>query len=432
MVAKQPVVFKFRDEVVSNSVFREEAVAHQKNRLHGEVIIVPSVASKLTTIFLSTWVLLLIFWLTTNTYAKKESAIGWIEPDDGLLKVYAKNSIGKVKDVLVEEGESVKKDQPLVIINGDRILEDGTNLEDALLAQYLEQKSLLTNQIKHLEEKYILLEQDALNQFNSSALELEQIQQQISTITQRLSLLRQKRIKFEKMSDKGNVSQIDLANVKEKELSLKNELQSYLRTKIKQQDALSQLETRLQVMPSDKLSELDSYKSRINDISQKIFQLKAARGHIIRAPRDGFVTNLDAYHGQQTNAVVPLMSIVPKTSNMIAKILVPARSAGFIEKELEIDLRYDAFPYQKFGVFNGVISKVGNSVLLPLELKDTPITVKEPVYMVEAELENQQINAFGKTLQLKSGMTFSVDVTLHERNLIEWLFEPLLSLSGKV
>ena len=60
------------------------------------------------------------------------------------------------------------------------------------------------------------------------------------------------------------------------------------------------------------------------------------------------------------------------------------------------------------------------------------VAVQEPVYRVEVQLESQQIRAFNNNVPLQSGMLLSADIVLEQRSLMVWLFEPILSLKGRL
>ena len=72
------------------------------------------------------------------------------------------------------------------------------------------------------------------------------------------------------------------------------------------------------------------------------------------------------------------------------------------------------------------------SVILPGELTGAPVKVNEPAYLVKASLGSNALEAYGKAVALKPGMTFTADVTLSQRTIIEWLFEPLYTLAGRI
>lgn len=59
-------------------------------------------------------------------------------------------------------------------------------------------------------------------------------------------------------------------------------------------------------------------------------------------------------------------------------------------------IRFDAFPYQRFGLFEEEASQPSRSIVLPGEIK-MPVTIHEPVYGVDATLAIQEIRAYGES-----------------------------------
>ncbi len=47
-------------------------------------------------------------------------------------------------------------------------------------------------------------------------------------------------------------------------------------------------------------------------------------------------------------------------------------------------------------------------------------------------MATQSISAYGQSVPLQPGMTLSADIVLEERSLLSWLFEPIISLKGRV
>ncbi|MBF4406289.1 HlyD family secretion protein, partial [Vibrio anguillarum] len=99
------------------------------------------------------------------------------------------------------------------------------------------------------------------------------------------------------------------------------------------------------------------------------------------------------------------------------ELLLPTRSAGFIEIGNKVNVRFDAFPYQKFGFITGVISNIDKVVVLPSE-KVLPIQLDEAMYRVRAKLNQQSIKAYGKKFPLKVGMIADADIILEKRALL--------------
>ena len=75
--------------------------------------------------------------------------------------------------------------------------------------------------------------------------------------------------------------------------------------------------------------------------------------------------------------------------------------------------------------------RVGRSVIQPNEAS-VPVTVSEPVYRVTVRLPAQQMQAYGQAMNLQAGMAVDADIWLDRRRVIEWLFDPILSITGRV
>jgi len=56
----------------------------------------------------------------------------------------------------------------------------------------------------------------------------------------------------------------------------------------------------------------------------------------------------------------------------------------------------------------------------------------EPLYRITVALQRQSVDAYGQAQPLTAGMQIEADVLLERRSLIEWIFEPLLGLAGRV
>jgi len=83
-------------------------------------------------------------------------------------------------------------------------------------------------------------------------------------------------------------------------------------------------------------------------------------------------------------------------------------------------------------LYEGVIDSISKTLLRPNEIANLPVSLQEPVYRVVAQLKHPTVKAYGKDFPLKPGMTLSADVRLSERSLIQWLFEPVFSLQGRI
>ena len=170
---------------------------------------------------------------------------------------------------------------------------------------------------------------------------------------------------------------------------------------------------------------------QISELAQQLTEADTRRGVVLTAPADGTVTTILAEVGQAATPNAPLLSILPAGAELQAQLLVPTRAAGFIRPGQQVALRYQAFPYQRFGHHIGKVTEVGRTVIQPNE-SSLPMPVQEPVYRVTVRLPMQQVRAYGQAMALQAGMAVDADIRIDRRRLIEWVFDPLLSITGRV
>jgi membrane fusion protein len=413
-------------------LFRRQAIEQQKDRLHGQVLVTPSLSFSVITSLLLVWVTGVVIWLASSEYARKETVTGWLEPSAGLIRVFPDAGDGRIKQILVTEGQLVSQGQPLVIVNGDKVLADGQHLETRLLEEYRRQQQMLSRQLERVNGLYQLRQQDANQQLIASQQDLAQLKQQVLTVESRFKLAKARAENYQRMAKAGHIPEVEANNSLEQQLSLQSQLQGLKREQVNQQNRIQQLQTQLALLPNEQQDRQDELNRSLSDIAQRIAQLHGQRAYVLKASVDGRVTNLQAQLGQKVRADKPLLTLVPKNSQMHANLLVPVRAAGFIRPGQPLDIRYDAFPYQKFGLYRGKVASVSDSVLLPNEISQSLVSVQEPVYLVRATLNSPDVQAFGKRLPLKAGMSLSADIRLKDRSLLEWLLEPLYSLKGRL
>ena len=152
---------------------------------------------------------------------------------------------------------------------------------------------------------------------------------------------------------------------------------------------------------------------------------------LITATQAGTATALNAEVGQAVDGQRPLLSIVPAGSSLHARLFAPSRAVGFIRAGDRVLLRYQAYPYQKFGHHGGVVSWVSRTAQSPADITTSPQS-NEPLYEIRVKLDQQAIMAYGKPQALQPGMVVEADVLQESRRLYEWVLDPLFTLSGKV
>jgi membrane fusion protein len=96
-----------------------------------------------------------------------------------------------------------------------------------------------------------------------------------------------------------------------------------------------------------------------------------------------------------------------------------------------VQIRYDAFPYQKYGVFDGEVEYVARTTTLPGD-KSFPLPVTEAVYLARVSGLSQSVAGGRAQQSLQPGMTLTADIRRDRRRIVEWLFEPLISAGQRL
>ena len=111
---------------------------------------------------------------------------------------------------------------------------------------------------------------------------------------------------------------------------------------------------------------------------------------------------------------------------------------GFVRGGEAVMLRFDAYPYQKFGHTAGRVAQVARVALSSQDLSALGLSgldstgSGEPVYRITVDLAAQSIMAYGEARPLQIGMQLEADIMQERRKLYEWVLEPLISITGKL
>ncbi|HTF98873.1 MAG TPA: HlyD family efflux transporter periplasmic adaptor subunit [Cellvibrio sp.] len=418
---------------MNQPLFRQQAVQHQHRGLQGDILLTSSLPALMVSGALLVWFIAMAIWLSASEYARKETVSGWLEPPQGVLRVYANNS-GFIKELLVHEGETVNADQPLLIIHGNNLLANGDGMEGQLLQELEHQQNLLLEQQQRNQQRFAQREAEGLQRISRVREELHLLEQQAITLNSRQQLLDKQRERQQRLLSSGHISATDVEQSQFEVLALKAEQQTLARQTLQQHRLLEDAQSEQEQLPQNHADQQTLLATQISELNQQITQWKNRQAYVIKATRAGIVSNLRARVGQQVTASqqTPLLTLQPAQTALTVQLLLPARAIGFVETGQQLDIRFDAFPYQKFGIHSAHITQLSDTVLLPGELQQIPVSVKEPVYLIVAQLDNAQVQAYGRNFSLKSGMTLSADIRLEERSLLRWLFEPLYSLRGRL
>jgi membrane fusion protein len=410
---------------VSEDLFRAEAIEAARNRL-GLPVNNFGLKSWVLVGFMGLILITSIIFLCTARYAKKETVIGSVVPSDGVIRISTLRP-GVIKDIAVKSGDSVKEGQILFWITHDTVLEDGMGVSGLMGASNEEQLKAQASQSA--------LKQAQLSQNQAEALaRAEGLERDIITLSTQREIQAQRVILLEKtvettrkLAEQQLISILQLRQREDALLQAKQALtqldQSINQTKTQAQALRSQ--AKASYYAAGEMAQTSRLARA--QLEEKRIQNQASKGMAIIAQKAGRMDALTARIGDQVQAQQTLGLIVPSGSQgLMVQLWIPSRSVGFVEPGQSVRIMFDAFPYATFGVGKGKVVALSGAPLNPQELP-IPIETREQMFRVLVALDQNHLNAYGRKWALSPGQRLSADLVLDERNLLDWLLDPLLA-----
>jgi membrane fusion protein len=426
-----------RPAVKPTSLFRPEAIQGRQQAWLGSIqLIRPVSLGVLTTLVLAVAVIVGAV-LVEGRYTRKAHVTGYLVPDKGVLRLLPQQA-GTVLERRVTEGQSVRQGDILFVLSTDRATLAGDTQATVQTSLAARGKSLQ----EAARQKALLQHEQRAGfdrQLDELRRELVQLDAEADLQRQRLLLAQQALTRVESLNAENFISQAQVQAKSEEVLGVQAQMQSLVRqrsAKLRDMGAIESQRRELPIRAQTLQGEIDR---DLASLAQESAENQARQRIVIRAPQDGMVTAVLADLGQGVSPAAAVASLLPSDAKLQAHLFAPSSAVGFLRQDQAVQLRYQAFPYQKFGHHAGQVLQVSRSPLqasdlaglpLPEFLKSTPAA--EPLYRITVALDRQAVQAYGQAQPLSPGMQIDADVMLDRRRLIEWIFEPLLSVTGRV
>jgi membrane fusion protein len=410
-------------------LFRQEAIDAQREKFLGEATIARPVPGWVFTLLAAGIAFLLIAVTVWGQYTRRERVEGYLALDTGAARVLIPDS-GRITDLLIKEGDEVKAGDEMARISLDRATGAGASTSEAVALEMRNRRVILEKEQAQWRE----LGTQQVGQLRRRVRDLEsevaQIDREMKLQEVRIKSAREQADRFRALAGQSFVSE---AMIKQKvdeqtDQEIKLEALRRQRTQLERDLGAAKMEE-----PSIELrsrAQVEGVARQISELQEGMAQNESKRETVIRAPMAGVVTNIAVNQGASIAADSMLATVLPKGSGMHVELLVPTRAIGFVKPGQEVSLRYEAFPYERFGQYRGVITDIGRNVWTQGE-RIGPLSAKEPVYRVDVKIDRQNVTALGQDFALRPGMLVNGDLLLEKRTIIEWIFEPLLQLKGR-
>lgn len=418
-----------------SSLFRKEVLDSQKTNWTGEILLVrPFSFTFLTGCALAVGAVLVCFAIW-GEYTKRSTVQGQLVPQTGLVQVYMPQQ-GIISEKYVYEGKVVQKGDILYKISIARHGEQG-DITQAIQEKIQQKTQSLHTEIARTRQAHEQQRQSTFNQIQRLEHDIQQVEKLMRYQQHHVDLAAENVKRYQSMYQQDATSYESVELRKTEHLNQLEQFSSLEREKASLNKQLHEQQISLKRLEHEHQAQLAQFDRAIVNHQQELIETQAQQSLVIKANTQGTVSTVNADVGQFMDLSKPLLSILPQENILIAQLYVPSRAIGFVQTGDSVLLRYQAYPYQKFGHAQAQVISVAKTALAGQSLPTigtvatTSQMNNEPLYIVRAKLNRQDIHAYGQAMPLQVGMTLEGDILHEKRKLYEWVLEPLYSITGK-
>lgn len=358
---------------------------------------------------------------------------------------------GIVKDVLVHDGDIVKKGDPIIVLDDAQLRSEydmtrnqliaAKAMEARLLAERDDQSMIAFTHMtdpdsqRGIEARYG--ETQVFNARRSSRLgQVSVLQERIGQLNQQIkgtdAMIGTKNNLEESYSGEiGELNELLAQGFVDKQRMLeqarkldmlKSEVADHRSTNIKTKLQIN--ETQLQILQinkdfnADVTKQLAETQTKAYDLQEKASALEDRLSRVvIRAPDDGMVIGMTVHTiGGVVRAATPLLDIVPSISDLVVEAQVAPNDIDRIAIGKLADIRFSAFNSATTPVIEGRVTSVSGDRL-------TNEKTGAPYYLARVSVTQAGAQKLGDR-KLLAGMPADVLINTGERTMLQYLMQP--------
>jgi len=354
---------------------------------------------------------------------------------------------GKIDQLLVEDNEKVKSGQLIALIENPANFQDvqelktiidqaqpyfdtlnfnpplrfNDNLQLGTIQQFYQDFRTKHKEIlAFLEQNYYQRKIESLQeQLNYGKILYDRLWQQKDAVQREYEIKKQNYKRQQRLVMGEVISTTELEKAESEMLSKESELNQLHSGLAQKQIDLKELEQQIIEAEKDfedlKIRHQSELLEYFNNLRSEISNWELT--YLMRSPIEGIITfNKFWSENQNVTAGKNVFTVVPKTvGELIGKVELPVRGSGKVEPGLNVNVKFDNYPYMEYGL---VRAKVSNVSLVP----------EDNFYMVEVYFPNGLVTNYGDDLTMQNQLTGNAEIITQDLKLIQRIFNPLKAL----
>lgn len=422
----------------------------------------PSPLPRLILYILLVLLAVLLIWATFGKLDIVAVAQGKLVPET-FVKVVQPSDAGVIKEILVKEGDEVAAGQVLMrmdtsVSTSDRKVLDNdfqlrvlqlrridAELKGVPLTRKPSDDAALFAQVEAQYRSHRLAYQDALDTERAALAkaqhDLKGSMEVESKLKQTLPIFQEQEKGWDQLAKEGYAGSLMALDRKRSRIETEQELQAQTQSVQGLKSAIAQSEKRIAQITSNYHQQLHNERidaeSQYNKLDQDIAKQTYKHGLLeLRSPQAGVVKEI-ATHTPGT-VVAPgsvIATVVPHNEPLLAEVWVTNLDAGFVVPRQEAKIKLSAYPFQQYGMLDGVVRTVSadasdkpgdNNNLAQANDTDKPPTAQSQLsYRTLVDLKSTELESRGQHFKLTPGMQVSAEINLGTRTVLQYLLSPI-------
>ncbi|ANZ07746.1 HlyD family secretion protein [Raoultella ornithinolytica] len=414
-------------------MFRQDALENRRMKWRGRAILLPGIPLWLTMLGSIAFITAFLTFVIAGTYSRRVNVSSEVTTWPRAVNIYS-GVQGFVVRQFVHEGQSIKKGDPIYQIDVSKSTRSGV-VTDNQRRDIENQLVRVDNIISRLEESKKI----TLNTLEKQHLQYSDAFRRSSDIIRRaeegIKIMKNNMENYRNYQSKGLINKDQLTNQVALYYQQQNNLLSLSGQNEQNALQITSLESQIQTQAADFDNRIYQMELQRYELQKELVDTDVGGEIIIRALSDGKVDSLSVTVGQMVNAGDSLLQVIPENiENYYLILWVPNDAVPYISAGDKVNIRYEAFPAEKFGQFSATVKTISRTPASTQEMltyKGAPqntLGTSVPWYKVIVKPENQIISYDGKSLPLENGMKAESTLFLEKRRIYQWMLSPFYDM----
>ena len=352
-------------------------------------------------------------------------AMGRVRPLEVPTRIFAsfgQELDGRVVEAAIEEGTIVRRGDTLIRLNTEAIdnhlakirrtietsqaeLAELTRLDQLLALQFESANDKAQAELKHAESQF----QRATEQRES---EIRRCRDELETATDHLHRCQQ-------LQGTGAISKTEAVEAESKVRQAQEKIvQAQFETHSNQVDVARKALELVRHDSAVKRAEIEARKvakqGEVDSNAKELAHLELQRqAAMVTAPIDGVVVSGRIYKGDVIESGKSIVELVPELGYRF-EAAVPSEDAGQLKIGMPVQIKFDAYDYQKYGTMDGVVTYISPDSKVN-ESKDQPA---HSTFLVRVELKAEQVSRGNCIGKIKLGLGGTAEIVVGQESVL--------------